>query len=174
MKTKALNSQFFFNPVETLDFKTFCEGGSPEYVTAKQKLKELYQKHQEGVGCCAVSSQLKVEPSGFHRFVESRRQKHKSSNVANFGEISLLNVKEPTKRPSFPVFSLYINPLALFDIHFLLAAGCVVLVAILEKKLADNGIIAPAAILNGILKVGFPLVAFGSILVLISKLGVFL
>lgn len=77
-------------------------------------------------------------------------------------------------RRTLTAYSLYINPLAFFDIHFLIAAGCVVLVAVLEKKLADNGIIEPAAILNGILKVGFPLVAFGSILVLISKLGVFL
>lgn len=56
----------------------------------------------------------------------------------------------------------------------MLAAGAVVLVAVLEKKLADNGIIGPAAIISGILKIGFPLVAFGSILILISKLGVFL
>ncbi|WP_342432601.1 hypothetical protein [Neobacillus sp. FSL H8-0543] len=116
-------------PVESIDFKTFCKGGSPEYVAAKQKLDNLYQQQQKN---------------------------------------SLLN------RRNLTAYSLYINPLALFDVHFMLAAGAVVLVAVLEKKLADNGIIGPAAIISGILKIGFPLVAFGSILILISKLGVFL
>jgi hypothetical protein len=116
-------------PVESIDFKTFCKGGSPEYVAAKQKLDNLYQQQQKN---------------------------------------SLLN------RRNLTAYSLYINPPALFDVHFMLAAGAVVLVAVLEKKLADNGIIGPAAIISGILKIGFPLVAFGSILILISKLGVFL
>jgi hypothetical protein len=148
------NILFLTNRKETIDFKTFCEGGSPEYVAAKQKLKELYKKHQDGshfrLSEIAESARLKVEQSEEMNIVQSSKQK------------------------SFVAYSLYINPLAFFDVHFLLAAGCVVLVAILEKKLADNGIIEPAAILSGILKIGFPLVAFGSILVLISKLGVFL
>ncbi|MGX1402366.1 hypothetical protein AB7M70_011839 [Bradyrhizobium japonicum] len=71
-------------------------------------------------------------------------------------------------------YSLYLNPLAFLDIHFALAAGAVVLVAVLEKKLANHGIISLAAILSGILQVAFPLVALGSILILISKLGMFL
>jgi hypothetical protein len=119
-----------FKPrTETIEFKTFCSSGSPEFVAAKKKVNDLFKEHQ------------------------------KNSSI---------------NRRTLTAYSLYINPLAFFDIHFLIAAGCVVLVAVLEKKLADNGIIEPAAILSGILKIGFPLVAFGSILVLISKLGVFL
>lgn len=71
-------------------------------------------------------------------------------------------------------YSLAINPLAFFDVHFMLAAGAVVLVAVLERKLAENGIINLAAVLSGALRIAFPVVAFASLLVLISKLGVFL
>jgi hypothetical protein len=71
-------------------------------------------------------------------------------------------------------YSIYINPLAFFDVHFILATGCVVLVAVLEKKLADNGIIGAAAVLSGVLRLSLPIVSLGSILYLISHLGVFL
>lgn len=71
-------------------------------------------------------------------------------------------------------YSLYINPLAFFDIHFMIATGCVVLIAVLEKKLADNGIIGPAAALSGLLRLSLPIVGLGSVLYLISKLGVFI
>ncbi|WP_042375274.1 hypothetical protein [Neobacillus jeddahensis] len=139
MKKRTFNFQFFSNHIETLDFKTFCEGGSTEYVEAKKKLKKLYRQQQQ-------------------------------NNLHNKEIIS----RPSTVHPSFPVYSLYINPFALIDINFLIAAGCVVIVAILEKKLGEHGIIEPAAILSGLLKIGFPVVAFASILILISKLGAFL
>jgi hypothetical protein len=120
-----------FIRTEKIDFKTFCKGGSPEYIAAKKKLKLLYQQQQQN---------------------------------------SLINRRNYTAT----AYSLYINPLAFFDVHFMLAVGAVVLVAVLEKKLADNGIIGIAAILSGALRIGFPLVALASILILISKLGVFL
>lgn len=132
MKSLLLNLKH----IEKIDFKTFCEGGSPEYVTAKRKLNDLYRKQQQNSALFTRSS--------------SDRKK----NIV--------------------AYSLYINPLAFFDVHFMLAAGCVVLVAILEKKLAENGIISLAAILSGALQIAFPLIALGSILILISKLGVFL
>lgn len=31
---------------KTIDFRTFCAGGSPEYVDAKQRLKTLYERHK--------------------------------------------------------------------------------------------------------------------------------
>lgn len=111
--------------IETVDFRTFCKGGSPAYVEAKRRLEESYKKQQQ-------------------------------------------------QRRSFTAYSLYINPLAFFDVHFMLAAGAVVIIAILEKKLAENGIISGAAILSGVLKMGLPVVAFGSVIYLISQLGVFL
>jgi hypothetical protein len=119
-----------FKPrTETIEFKTFCSTGSPEFIAAKKKVNDLFKEHQ------------------------------KNSSI---------------NRRTLPVYSLYINPLAFFDIHFMMAAGAVVLVAILEKKLAENGIINLAAILSGVLQVAFPAVAFASIIILISKLGVFL
>jgi hypothetical protein len=172
MKSRLLKMRFVANRTETLDFKT-CEGGSPEYVAAKKKLNELFLKHQNEqhtivpsrVSKFAESSQGKVDPAPLHYFVES--------SLSNFGESNGLS-KIASSSKTFAAYSLYINPLALFDIHFLIAAGCVVLIAVIERNLADKGIIGPAAILSGILKIGFPLVAFGSILMLISKLGVFL
>jgi hypothetical protein len=35
------------NREESIDFKTFCEGGSPEYISAKQKLKDLHLQYQK-------------------------------------------------------------------------------------------------------------------------------
>jgi hypothetical protein len=79
-----------FKPrTETIEFKTFCSSGSPEFVAAKKKVNDLFKEHQ------------------------------KNSSI---------------NRRTLTAYSLYINPLAFFDIHFLIAAGCVVLVAVLEKK----------------------------------------
>lgn len=81
--------------------------------------------------------------------------------------------KTTPKTPNFTAYSLYINPLAFFDLNFILAAGAVVLIAIIEKKLASHGI-GFASFLSGFLYIAFPVVAVGSFLYLISKLGVFL
>lgn len=114
---------------EKNDFKTFCEGGSPEYVSAKQKLKNLHLQHQ-------------------NEYLSHRR--------------------------NLTAYSLYINPLAFFDVNFMLIGAGVVLVAVIEKKLAENGIIGIAAILSSVLHMALPVVAFGSVFYLISQLGVFL
>ncbi|QGQ44348.1 hypothetical protein [Metabacillus sediminilitoris] len=78
--------KLFTKRPETIDFRTFCSSGSPEYVSAKKKLNELFKQHQQ-------------------------------NSINN--------------RRTITAYSLAINPLTLFDIHFLLAAGCVVLVAVL-------------------------------------------
>lgn len=137
-----------FNRTETIDFKTFCKGGSPEYIEAKQKLNDLYLKHK----------------NGYHNFVEF--------GPSNFAESSIFG--RNSKHHNLTAYSLYINPLAFFDLHFVLAAGAVVLVAIIEKKLANNGIVGIAAALSGIMQIALPVTAFVAILILISKVGVFL
>jgi hypothetical protein len=38
------NLPFVANRKETIDFKTFCSGGSPEYVKAKQRLRDFHIK----------------------------------------------------------------------------------------------------------------------------------
>jgi hypothetical protein len=38
------NLPYVTNRQETIDFKTFCEGGSPEYVKAKQRLRDFHIK----------------------------------------------------------------------------------------------------------------------------------
>lgn len=105
------------NRKETIDFKTFCSGGSPEYVEAKQKLKNLHSKHR------------------------------KQSPFA---------------------YSLYINPAAFFDPTFILIGLGVLAVAILEKKLAENGLISIASFLSNILRLALPGVALASIIYLIN------
>jgi hypothetical protein len=46
-KKALLNLPFVKNPIESIDFKTFCKGGSPDYVEAKQKVNDLYHRHQQ-------------------------------------------------------------------------------------------------------------------------------
>lgn len=47
MKMHFHNLPFVANRTETLNFRDFCAGGSPEYVAAKQKLKDLHLKHKK-------------------------------------------------------------------------------------------------------------------------------
>jgi hypothetical protein len=42
MKNLLRKLPFVTNRTKTIDFKTFCEEGSPEYVAAKKKLKNLH------------------------------------------------------------------------------------------------------------------------------------
>ncbi|WP_312474189.1 hypothetical protein [Neobacillus sp.] len=155
-----------FAHTETIDFKTFCEGGSPEYVAAKQKLKKAYQQQQQHNSLKSQSLANSRNHTAQSKFgLGSERQ----SKSQTFGDL-----KNNNYRRNLTAYSLFINPLALFDVHFMLAAGAVLLVALIEKKLAENGIINIAAVLSGALQIGFPLVALGSIIILISKLGVFL
>lgn len=82
-----------------------------------------------------------------------------------------MNRKEPsTPTPSknLTAYSLYINPAAFFDPTFILIGAGVVVVAILEKKLAENGLISIASFLSNILRLALPGVALGSIIYLIN------
>lgn len=101
--------------IETIDFKTFCSGGSPEYIKAKKIVAE----------------------SGM-------------------------------KRRSPIVYSFYFNPAAFFDPTFILIGAGIVLVAVIEKKFADNGLISIASFLSAVLRISLPIVALGSIIYLIE------
>jgi hypothetical protein len=72
------------------------------------------------------------------------------------------------KRGNLTAYSLYFNPAAFFDPTFILIGAGVVAVAILEKKLAENGLISIASFLSTILRLALPVVALGSIIYLIN------
>lgn len=131
------NLPFVTNRQETIDFKTFCEGGSPEYVRAKQRLKNFHL--------------------GISKIAES--------SPAKFGDTYQSKVG-PVK-----AYSLYINPLAFFDPTFFLIGAAVVVVAILEKQLANHGLIFVASAISGILRIAFPVVAAGSFFYLLSHVN---
>ncbi|MEK5176932.1 hypothetical protein NST63_27695 [Heyndrickxia sp. FSL W8-0496] len=145
MKIKLLNLPFVLSSVEAIDFKTFCAGGSPEYVKAKQHLENLREK-----GASKIGSSLK--------FKDGTKSCHRDN----------------AKLRSLKAYSLYINPLALFDVRFALIGAIVILVAILEKGIAQAGMVNLAATLSSILRIAFPVVAIGSMIYLISQVGVFL
>lgn len=75
---------------------------------------------------------------------------------------------DPLKKPNFTAYSLYINPAAFFDPTFILIGCGVVAVAVLEKKLAETGLISIASFLSNILRLALPGVALGSIIYLIN------
>jgi hypothetical protein len=79
-----------------------------------------------------------------------------SSSFPNFGERS---------------FSIVFNPLMLLDPTFILIGTGVVLVAVLEKQLANNGFIFIAATISSALRIAFPIVAVGSMIYLLSQLS---
>lgn len=72
------------------------------------------------------------------------------------------------KRGNLTAYSLYLNPAAFFDPTFILIGAGIVAVAVLEKKLADNGLISIASFLSTVLRLSLPAVALGSIIYLIN------
>lgn len=119
------NLLFLTEREETIDFKTFCEGGSPAYVKAKQRLRDFH---------------IKIEP--------------------------------PKREPqSFKAYSIYINPLAIFDPTFFVVGAAVVIVAILEKQLASHGMVFIASAISGILRIAFPVVAAASFFYLLTHVN---
>ncbi|MCM3405934.1 hypothetical protein [Cytobacillus oceanisediminis] len=67
-----------------------------------------------------------------------------------------------------PIYSLYFNPAAFFDPTFILIGCGVVAVAVLEKKMAENGLVSIASFLSTVLRLALPGVALGSIIYLIN------
>lgn len=98
----------------------------------------------------------RIETLNFKDFMNGEINSYKSNTI---------------KRRDFKAYSLYINPIAFFDWRFALVASAVVLVAVLEKKLAENGLTFIASAISGVLRVSFPVIAAASILYLLSHLS---
>lgn len=65
------NLPFVTNRKEIIDFKTFCEGGSPEYVRAKQRLKNFHLSTANR----GDTSALNFEPSEVYRIFPRKPSK---------------------------------------------------------------------------------------------------
>lgn len=78
------------------------------------------------------------------------------------------------KETNFTVYSLVINPLSFFDVHFFLIGSTVVLLAILEKGIAQTGMVNLAAAISSVVRIAFPIVVVGSMIYFISMIGAFL
>ncbi|RVP93284.1 hypothetical protein [Sinorhizobium meliloti] len=79
-----------------------------------------------------------------------------------------VTLNETPKRTNLTAYSLYINPAAFFDPTFILIGCGVVAVAVLEKKMAENGLVSIASFLSTVLRLALPGVALGSIIYLIN------
>jgi hypothetical protein len=96
----------------------------------------------------------RIETLKFKEFCSGGPQKHRSL-PSKIGGSSI-------------VYSLYINPLAFFDPTFIAIGAGIVAVAILERALANNGLISIASFLSTILRLSLPGVALASIIYLIN------
>lgn len=187
MKTRLLNLPFVSSREETIDFKEFCSGGSPEYIKAKKIVAESglhktvgsFKVGQSNLGLTYNNTIIGdienfevVTPNVTNSLTRNFGSVAKSRDILKFEEIKN-NAKGQFDR-SLKAYSLYINPLAFFDVRFALLGAAVVLVAILEKGIAQSGMVNLAATLSSVLRFAFPVVAVGSMIYLISQIRVFL
>lgn len=96
----------------------------------------------------------KTETLDFKAFMKREHTKH--ANV-------------PQKRGVFYSF-IPLNPAAMIDPVFISIAAGVLLVALIEKGIADSGGIGIAAFISGFLKISFPVAALTGIWYLTSHL----
>lgn len=76
---------------------------------------------------------------------------------------------ESPKKERNPLLVYSISPLAFMDLNFILIGSGVVLVAVIEKALADAGMLTIASVMAGIFRIGFSLAALGSIYYVIAS-----
>ncbi|RYI25090.1 hypothetical protein EVU96_25085 [Bacillus infantis] len=104
--------------------------------------------------------------------VERSKKPVNERNFAPVGKGKLINEKFRSslneKYRPVKAYSIYFNPAAFFDPTFILIGAGVLAVAILEKKLAENGYTSIASAISSILRIALPGVALLSIIYLIS------
>lgn len=156
MKKPLIIKPSSLNRVKSIDFQTFSKGGVTEAVSKKEKAKKYLQNHE---------SDSDVTPTQLSKFnLSPQIVRNKITSKSTYLD----------KRNYVTAYSFYVSPLAFFDVHFIIAAACIIVVAITEKRLAKYGIIGGAAALSALLRILLPIVAFGSIIYLISRLGIFI
>lgn len=95
-----------------------------------------------------------TETLDFKAFMKGERTKN-----------TVISKKSPVLYSFIPL-----NPAAMIDPVFISIAAGVLLVALIEKGIADSGGIGVAAFISGFLKISFPVVGLASIWYLVSKL----
>lgn len=95
---------------------------------------------------------MKTETIDFKEFIKNREPQ-----------------REIPKEKNQPTTLYSLSPLAFIDINFLLIGSGIVLIAVIEKALADSGMVTAAAIISGIFHIGFPIAALGSIYYVIAS-----
>ncbi|WP_019244551.1 MULTISPECIES: hypothetical protein [Bacillus] len=83
------------------------------------------------------------------------------------------NASNSTKRQSINYSFIPLHPAMFIDSTFIMIAGGVVLVALLERTLANYGHVAFAEAIYTFLKIAFPIVGLAAMYVLISQLSFF-
>lgn len=168
---------FVPNNTETINFKDFIKKskmglgnfvvtGQHEIVLSNNsKLPDIKPYTKKGWSRIGLTTNKKYRP------LIPEDSSNLSSTIldlenANLRSLALIRKNRPVK-----TLSLYINPLAFVDINFLLIGAGVILIAVLEKKLAENGLISIASFLSSALRLAIPIVAFASIIYLISHLS---
>lgn len=160
------------NHKETFRLKAFMRKRNSSF----QGMHEIVQSSLSKVG---YAPQLKFEPGSISsilwRSLKVDSPKLESQNPDGQRESLLKINSEKVKLPSLiTAYSFYFNPAAFFDPTFILIGAGIVFVAILEKKLADNGLISIASFLSTVLRLSIPAVALGSIIYLINQASSFL
>jgi hypothetical protein len=106
-------------------------------------------------------------------FMEEGRDIRKSVEIRRHETVQSANPIWDSPFPHFrgKTYSIAFNPLMLFDPTFFFIGAGVVLVAVLEKQLANNGFVFIAESISLILGIAFPIVAVGSMIYLLSQLS---
>lgn len=95
----------------------------------------------------------RIETIDFHTFMEGKTRTDKNS------------------KPSLLAYSFIpLNPAAMIDPVFISIAAGVLLVALIEKGLADSGNVSIAAFLSAFLKISFPIAGLTAIWFLMTQL----
>ena len=121
----------------------------------------------------------KIEIIDFKKFCaggspEYIKAKKHLDDLRNKGLSDKPSLFDCSRQRSSIVYSIAINPIAFIDVKFAILGAAIILVAILEKGIAQAGMVNLAAALSGVLRVAFPIIAVGSMIYLISMLGAFL
>jgi hypothetical protein len=146
------------------------EGGNQQknlspHLEKKEMLKMWFQNYTTVLNRKESFSikEFMEEGRGLHKTVET--EQHKTVQPAS----PILD--SPVSQKSLTAYSIVFNPLMLFDPTFFFIGAGVVLVAVLEKQLANNGFVFIAESISLILGIAFPIVAVGSMIYLLSQLS---
>lgn len=186
MKSILQKRSFVSNRVETLNFRDFINAPKVERIKKPAIDEQFRSFHPHLLNEKSRSAATIPNLNNRHNFVPISKDKSRSvttqsaialnpTNQRNFAPVAKGNSANEKSRSqingksrSLTAYSIYFNPAAFFDPTFILIGAGVLAVAILEKKLAENGYTSIASTISSILRIALPGVALLSIIYLIS------